>query len=285
MALALAEDLFANSAKFDAERLVRRFAERHKEDEERGYSPNTSNVLRAFLKGEDWRSVAAGLFNGEGSQGNGSAMRAAPIGAYFGAENISSVIEYAKLQAETTHTSGDAKAGAVAVAVATAISCERPAVRGIEFIRRVIDLTPDGPTKSGLEKACALPTQTRLSFDQIRFAAEQIGSGKEGLCRDTVPFVIWVSAMCQSVEEGIWAACGGLGDVDTTSAMVAAIVSMSNDLEIEKQIPGDWLAAVESLPEFYSPLPNDAPKEAARQTQEFSGFLQRHSLMAIPSDP
>lgn len=49
-----------------------------------------------------WRGEARSLFGGQGSFGNGSAMRVAPLGAYF-ADDLDMVVEQAERSAVTTH--------------------------------------------------------------------------------------------------------------------------------------------------------------------------------------
>nr|HEX4313649.1 ADP-ribosylglycohydrolase family protein [Kofleriaceae bacterium] len=68
-----------------------------------------------------WRREAQGLFGGRGSYGNGAAMRASPIGAYF-RDDLERVRDEAVRSAEPTHAHADGVAGAVAVAVAVARS-------------------------------------------------------------------------------------------------------------------------------------------------------------------
>jgi ADP-ribosylglycohydrolase len=40
-------------------------------------------VLKAIGDGESWQSVTTSQFDGQGSWGNGAAMRVAPLGAWF----------------------------------------------------------------------------------------------------------------------------------------------------------------------------------------------------------
>src|SRR5258707_3583505 len=66
-----------------------------------------------------WREEAQALFGGQGSFGNGSAMRVAPLGAYF-ADDLDAVVEQASRSAEVTHAHAEASAGAIAVSLAAA---------------------------------------------------------------------------------------------------------------------------------------------------------------------
>jgi hypothetical protein len=64
----------------DQDALAASFARRH--DFDRGYGPATNRLLRLVRDGRDWRILAASLFGGAGSWGNGAAMRIAPLGAF-----------------------------------------------------------------------------------------------------------------------------------------------------------------------------------------------------------
>ena len=63
--------------------LAKRFAHRFERDPDRGYGKMTRIQMREIMAGTKWRDTAANAFGGQGSMGNGSAMRIAPLGAYF----------------------------------------------------------------------------------------------------------------------------------------------------------------------------------------------------------
>ena len=65
-------------------------------------------------RGAPWRTVASQAFGGEGSMGNGGAMRVSPVGAYF-AEDLDAVVEHAAASAMVTHAHPDGRAGASTV--------------------------------------------------------------------------------------------------------------------------------------------------------------------------
>jgi ADP-ribosylglycohydrolase len=85
----------------------------------RGYGATAQGVLRAIGEGIPWKTAAGRVFNGQGSCGNGGAMRAAPIGAYF-ADDLDRVVAEAKASAEVTHGHDAGQTGAMAVALAAA---------------------------------------------------------------------------------------------------------------------------------------------------------------------
>ena len=67
----------------DQDSLARRFGHKLRLDPWRGYGRVTHQILTEIARGGDWRALSAAAFDGVGSMGNGGAMRAGPIGAYF----------------------------------------------------------------------------------------------------------------------------------------------------------------------------------------------------------
>src|SRR5262249_27065484 len=63
----------------DQDRLARAFADRF--EPYRGYGGGAVVILRQIRDGAPWREVASAAFGGQGSMGNGAAMRVAPLGA------------------------------------------------------------------------------------------------------------------------------------------------------------------------------------------------------------
>src|SRR5262249_17076110 len=56
--------------------LAQSFAEYY--DPDRGYGPAMHRLLIQIREGEDWKDIASNQFCGQGSYGNGAAMRVAP---------------------------------------------------------------------------------------------------------------------------------------------------------------------------------------------------------------
>ncbi|NED87385.1 ADP-ribosylglycohydrolase family protein, partial [Streptomyces sp. SID11233] len=80
--------------------LARSFARHH--DFDRGYGPGANRLLRLVREGGDWRELSTGLFRGQGSWGNGAAMRVAPLGAWY-ADDPREAARQAVLSARPTH--------------------------------------------------------------------------------------------------------------------------------------------------------------------------------------
>jgi ADP-ribosylglycohydrolase len=211
--------------------------------------------------GIPWQEVASSLFEGQGSYGNGGAMRVAPVGAYF-ADDIDMVVSQAKASAEVTHAHPEAIAGAVAVAVAAAFACrlQNSLPTKAEFLNLLLPYVPESEVSSKLRHASDLSPNI-----SVHSAASILGNGSFVSAQDTVPFALWCAAKyLNSYEEALWLTVSGLGDRDTTCAIVGGIVALSAGVE---SIPQEWLQARESLPNWdvktvtlYRPV---GPKELA----------------------
>lgn len=225
------------------EELASLFAQRFARDPWRGYGQMAHFILRQMSNGNHWRELSAGAFDGKGSMGNGAAMRVAPIGAYFAGETTA-VIEQASLSAEVTHMHPEGKAGAIAVALAAAYASsvhgKLNEKSGAEMIAFVLEHTPRGETHAAIGKAQGLSLKTAVPK-----AAGFLGNGGRVISQDTVPFCIWCAARhLTNYVDAMWTTVSGLGDRDTTCAIVGGIVALSAG---ERSIPTEWLCAREPL--------------------------------------
>ena len=224
MALAIVECL-ARDGSLDADRLAAACVRGFDADRGRGYGAGTYAILAAASGGRPWRELAGAVFGGEGSRGNGAAMRAAPIGAYF-YDDYERVAREARTSAAPTHAHPDGEAGAVAVALAAAVATRigKDARLPREDVLRVplAHLDP-GPTRDWLEKIAAVP----FTEDPARVATI-FGDGSQILSSDTVPFCLWCAARhLDSYEDAVWTAIDRGGDPDTTGAIVGGIVALA----------------------------------------------------------
>jgi ADP-ribosylglycohydrolase len=203
-------------------------------DQARGYGHGMHLLLpRLLASPADWRTLAPELFDG-GSLGNGAAMRVAPLGARFH-EDLDRVVEQAALSAAVTHAHPDGIAGAVAVAVAAALSA-----RGELTLDAVADRTPEGPLRDGVRCAARTPFTT----DPWK-AADLLGNGQRIRADDTVPFALWTATRHgDDLEAALWATAEGLGDVDTTCAITGGVVGAATGTA---GVPEGWLRRREPL--------------------------------------
>lgn len=239
MALSIVDELSSGGV-IDQDRLAGRFASRHAREPWRGYAGGAARLLRALAGGADWKVESPALFGG-GSWGNGAAMRAAPIGAYFSG-NPGRAAEEAERSAAVTHAHVEGRAGAVAVATAAALIEESGPSPGAALIERVAGFLPVSRTRDGLAEAAGIPA------GDIEAAVDRLGTGDRVSAMDTVPFCLWVAAYnSPSYERALVTTAGGLGDCDTTCAIVGGIVAVIHP------VPEEWIARTEPLPPKYAP--------------------------------
>ncbi|MBB0246642.1 ADP-ribosylglycohydrolase family protein, partial [Streptomyces alkaliphilus] len=132
-------------------RLAAFFAESFAADPHRGYGSGMHRLLPELaIDPTAWPVASRRLFAGEGSLGNGAAMRVAPLGAWY-AGNPASAAGAAELSARVTHAHAQGVAGAVAVAVAAAILAARDATAptGGELLTVVAGHLPAGEVREG----------------------------------------------------------------------------------------------------------------------------------------
>ena len=223
--------------------LAREFAAEYERDPSRGYGPSMHGILRRIGDGEDWQAVTTGQFGGQGSYGNGAAMRVAPLGAWF-RDDLVAAAEQARLSALTTHAHPEAVAGAIAVAVAAALAAAcagQQAAPRAEFLREVASHVPESDVRSGLLVAANFSERT-----SVRHAASVLGSGTLISAPDTVPFALWSAAgQLDDLAEALWQTVAGWGDRDTTCAIAGGVVAARTG---SGGVPAAWREALEAIP-------------------------------------
>jgi ADP-ribosylglycohydrolase len=228
----------------EQDRLAESFAERY--DPSRGYGPSLHRLLRSLRAGNPWKEAAASQFAGQGSFGNGAAMRVTPIGAYF-AEAMDDVAHEASKSAQVTHTHPEAIAGSIAVAVAAAWAWrfgsahQRP--DRATFLDGILPFLPTSEVRRKVRWARDLSAAA-----SVEAVVTLLGNGTGLSAQDTVPFVLWCAGEClDNYEQALWLTVSGFGDVDTTCAMVGGIVALFCGIE---DIPPAWRQAREPLPNW-----------------------------------
>ncbi|MDP8993356.1 MAG: ADP-ribosylglycohydrolase family protein [Actinomycetota bacterium] len=219
MALSVVEVLLRDGS-VDQDALARSFARRY--DPRRGYGAAMHALLRRIAGGWAWAEVARGQFGGEGSYGNGAAMRVAPLGAWF-SDDLGAAAGQAERSAVVTHAHPEGVAGAVAVAVAAALSRRSrgaPPPDPAAFLEEVRAWVPAGAVADGLGAAAGLGARTSVAR-----AVSVLGNGSEVSAQDTVPFALWCASRgLDDFEAAAWETVSGLGDRDTTCAIVGGVV-------------------------------------------------------------
>ncbi|MGA5122360.1 ADP-ribosylglycohydrolase family protein [Streptomyces pseudogriseolus] len=233
--------VLAGHHRIDQDALAHSFAHRH--DFDRGYGPAVNRLLRLVREGGDWRELSAALFNGQGSWGNGAAMRIPPLGAWY-ADDPEQATHQAEISAYPTHQHREAVVGAMAVAAAAALAAAPDGPPGAEdLLDGVIALVPArSAVGAGLRRA-----RDMLDYGDAATVAAVLGCGRRTSAHDTVPFALWSAARSLGdYESAFWTTAQVGGDVDTTCSMVGGVVAAG----AAGAPPGAWVERVEPLPEW-----------------------------------
>lgn len=186
----------------------------------RGYGPGARRVIKSLEREEDWREPAKRLFGGEGSYGNGSSMRVAPVGL-FCCNDLDNLPTVAEKSSRVTHTHRLGIGGAVLQSAAVALATNEDPSAGLdvgEFIERLRDFANE---KEYMQKLNRL--EELVSSDPDKGAVvESLGNRVEAF--NSVPTAIYsflshsrdfLNAVTYAISLG--------GDADTIGAMTGAI--------------------------------------------------------------
>ena len=243
MCVALAQSLVDRGGEVDGDDIARSFLRHY--DPSRGYGPGTVRTLNAISRGTPWREAALSAFGG-GSYGNGSAMRAAPVGLLFH-HDLEALRAAAVAQSSVTHTHplGTAGAALQAAAVALAVRAREPSAWAPEDVlgelRAFVEGGPDqGAAEAYLERLEAV----ELMLDEPDAPAEVARAlGTAPTCPRSVPTAIYCALVRpRSPAEAITFAVSLGGDSDTIGAMAGAI---SGALHGASALPEAWLGSLE----------------------------------------
>jgi poly(ADP-ribose) glycohydrolase ARH3 len=198
----------------------------------RGYGPGSTGALKRIREGESWEEASKKLFGGEGSYGNGAAMRIAPVGLFY-YDDTNALREVAYKSSLITHAHELGKEGAALQAFAVAL-----AVRG-QKDEMLSEL--EGFARNDVYKKKTLLIRRLLNEEPTK--KEIIAKLGNGLAAfNSVPTAIYSFLRADSFEKGVAYAISLGGDTDTIGAMTGAI---SGAYYGDKAIPGEWLEQLE----------------------------------------
>lgn len=245
MAIAIVETL-EEHGEIRQDPLAESFGKNFLADPHRGYGAAMHTLLPELaITPAAWKLLAPALFKGRGSFGNGAAMRVAPLGAYF-ADDLAKLTEQAELSAVITHSHPEGIAGAIAIALAAGLAWrhKNPPASPRDFLQKICDRTPESEVRRGIVEALAIPSNA-----PVESAVAALGNGAKVSAQDTVPFALWAAAShLQNYEDALWTTVSGLGDRDTTCAIVGGIVAMSAG---DDCIPSSWIQWRELIPAWF----------------------------------
>lgn len=185
----------------------------------RGMGKSTTTALSRLSKGLPW--TQSGVID---AQGNGTAMRAAPLGLMF-RHNAQAAMEMASVDARITHKSQEAEEGSMAVALAVAMMVQGSATKDT-VLPKVIDWLP-GKTQvtARLRQAKAFSHRPLPPADlQMSKAAKAVSDmGTSAHVIQTVPAAFLCFSITNNFKDAVETAIRAGGDTDTTAAIVGAL--------------------------------------------------------------
>lgn len=239
MAIGIAESL-TEVGDLDPQHLGRRFHRNFLREPWRGYGSGPPTIFALVERtGLPYGEAAGRLFGGQGSLGNGAAMRVAPVGlAYHAAPDLD---EKARLSAAVTHTHpvgmDGAAVQATAVALAAALDPGEPLPRE-RVCQRLIDTARTPEIRARMELVRALVLETAPAGR----AADAIGRGIA--MQESMPFAIFAFlSHPDSFEDCLFCAALNGGDRDTLGAMACAVSGAYLGIE---RIPEGWRQRLEN---------------------------------------
>ena len=239
------ESICANKGKFNGSDMAQTFVRNF--DHTRGYGSGAVTVLMKIKDGEPWDKPAKEAFYGEGSLGNGAAMRISPIGLLYHT-NHKKLVEITDQISMITHTHRLGRQGAIlqASAVALAVKSDPRDFDPHDFVEKLKgiphELSPVYQKK--LEK---IETYLDSPPPVDRIIREL---GVNVTAPDSVPIAIYnflnnSSNFYEVLHSSI--SCGG--DTDTIACMSGAIAGA---LLGTRDIPKNWIDIIEDVDVFRS---------------------------------
>jgi poly(ADP-ribose) glycohydrolase ARH3 len=226
LARELLESLVENK-KFDPIDYANRIALIFKEDRIVGRGMATDQAARRINQGTPWNK--SGCL--PPSAGNGTAMRAAPIGLFY-YNDIPRLIETAHEQGFITHQDPRCSAGSIAIAGAVALALKSEKINTEVFIVTLSKMMIDY-SKEFADLVNMLSDWIKLEPDKAVEEIAPAGKLKEyidgwpGISPFVIPSVLWSLYSFLRYPESYWDAISTSvsigGDVDTTGAMTGAI--------------------------------------------------------------
>lgn len=228
MTMALARSLL-DSGRFDGAHMAMRFARDYHADPHRGYGRNVVEVFERVLRGVPWHEAAGRQFGGEGSYGNGAAMRVAPV-ALWAHPDVERAAQLAAETARVTHTHNVGVEGAMIQAVA---ACH--ALASIPTPDLLFDLDRRIRTKEFRARFDMLPSCLEADDDE----RARLHLGHWVAADKSVLTALYCFLMASDFTDAVVRALRMGGDTDTIGAMTGALAGARFGAS---SIPEAWLA-------------------------------------------
>lgn len=218
---------YADLGRFDPEDYARRIRAIFSEGRIVGYGRSTARAAGRLARGVPWDEAGTP----PPSAGNGSAMRAGPIGLLFH-DDPEELARAATQQGIITHRDPRCSAGAIAIAGAVSLVLSERPVEHARLLDQLAELTEETEPRfaaglRGLKHWLSLPPQEAIRLISRTGLDPEPGREQPGIPPFVVSSVLWSLYSFLTSPEDYWrtirTAIAVGGDVDTTAAMAGAI--------------------------------------------------------------
>lgn len=213
MAMALAESLIEEQA-YSPARAAKKYLEWYRSGDLRGIGTATYRAMRRLDMNVPWTQSGT-----PDAEGNGTAMRVAPIGLFY-RHNFQAVLEMAAIDARITHRSHEAEVGSVAVAGGVAAILQ--GISPYDVPAKLLEWLPESRIRTRLQEVIEkAPRLLGRDDREVADAIAELGAGAHVV--ETVPAAFFAVAATTSFHSAVRVAvlCGG--DTDTTAAVAGAL--------------------------------------------------------------
>jgi ADP-ribosylglycohydrolase len=220
---------YASSGRFDPADYAGRIKSIFAEKRIVGFGYSTKEAAKRLAGGIPWQESGTP----SPSAGNGSAMRAAPIGLIF-FDDSESLTRAAHDQGIITHKDPRCSAGAVAISGAVSLALKGGNIDAASFISTLVSLTrtlePGFASELGklVEWLSMPPREAATLISNTGLYAEYIDDDEwKGISAFVISSVLWSLYCFLKTPDNYWeticTAISAGGDTDTTAAMAGAI--------------------------------------------------------------
>lgn len=226
MSIALAASLLENNG-FDAEKVAAEYLRWYDTGNTRGIGATTATAMMNLKIGATWEE--SGLTSDQ-CAGNGTAMRASPIGLYY-RDDINKLVEVAMLDASITHNNFEPKIASVAVAFGTAYLVDKKQklftddTTTYSLIYDLMNALPESVVTQRLKLAAHHIEEASDSFEALA------DIGVSGFAPESVAAAFYCLAATSNFKDCVTLAVRAGGDTDTTAAIAGALAGTYYGLE------------------------------------------------------
>lgn len=224
MSLAIAETIIENKF-YEPSLAAKKYLAWFTSGDCRGIGNNTRLAMQNLQHGKDWH--ASGI---EEAQGNGTAMRAAPIGAHQnrGTERLRAAGHWARIDASITHKSDEAKEGSAAMAVAVSHLCSGG--KKTDLLTTVLQHVEKSRVRSALEDVYRAIRRGDSLGDFLK-TREWLLAGVSPHVVQSVPAAFTVFLFSENFDDTVKNAVRMGGDTDSVAAMAGALAGSLYGIE------------------------------------------------------